>query len=190
MIRIQAWNEFVSPKFYGPLAIWPWLRISSQSSLNVIYLIITAWQCLMSFPYMPCIPMQNKSIKACQGKGQGTLPLREWLCHPFSSTGLGSPCEFVSSQPQRHGHCLPMTVSLKVSNFPWFVLSAWLVPRALKLLYPARISLGTCNYISTNVYPVPLHCAISYWRWLILTGGCGILNWTYYKEWHPNRWRG
>ena len=32
------------PKFYGPLAIWPWLRISSQSSLYVIYCsIITSW---------------------------------------------------------------------------------------------------------------------------------------------------
>ena len=60
MIRIQAWNEFVSPKFYGSLAIWPWLKISPQSSLFVIYLIITAWQWLMSFAYTPCIPMQIK----------------------------------------------------------------------------------------------------------------------------------
>ena len=45
-----------SPKFYGHLAIWPWLRISPHSSLNVIYcLIITAWQWLMSFTYTPCI---------------------------------------------------------------------------------------------------------------------------------------
>ena len=78
MIRVQEWNEFVSPKFYGPLAIWPWLKINPQSSLNVICLIITAWQWLMSFPYMPCIPMQIKPIKACQGKGQGVLLLREW----------------------------------------------------------------------------------------------------------------
>ena len=54
-----------SPKFYGPLAIWPWFRVNPQSSLNVIYLIITAWQWLMSFPYTPCIPMQIKPIKAC-----------------------------------------------------------------------------------------------------------------------------
>ena len=34
-----------SPKFYSPLANWPWLRISPHSSLYVIYcLIITAWQ--------------------------------------------------------------------------------------------------------------------------------------------------
>ena len=39
----------------------------------------------------------RKAIKACQDKGQGALLLREWLCGPFSSTGLGSPCEFVSS---------------------------------------------------------------------------------------------
>ena len=53
-----------SPKFCGPLANWPWLRISPQSSLNVTYcLIITAWQWLMSFTYMPCIPMQIKPNK-------------------------------------------------------------------------------------------------------------------------------
>ena len=75
MIRVQAWNEFVSPKFYGPLAIWPRLKISPQYSLNVIYLIITAWQWLMSFLYMPCIPMQIKPIKACQGKGRCALLL-------------------------------------------------------------------------------------------------------------------
>ena len=111
MIRVQEWNEFVSPNFYGPLAIWPWLKISPQSSLNVIYLSITALQWLMSFPYTPCIPMQIKPIQACQDKGQCTLPLREWLCHPFSSTGLGGPCEFVSSQPQCHGHYLLVTTS-------------------------------------------------------------------------------
>ena len=39
-----------SPKFYGPLANWPWLRIRPQSPLSVIYcLIISAWQWLMSF---------------------------------------------------------------------------------------------------------------------------------------------
>ena len=42
----------------------------------------------------------RKAIKTCQGKGQGILPLREWPCLPFSSTGLSSPCEFVSSQSQ------------------------------------------------------------------------------------------
>ena len=75
----------------------------------------------MIFPYTPCIPMQIKPIKACQGKGQalsfcesgwGTprwSPLREWLCCPFSSPGLGSPCEFVSSQPQHRRHCLLVT---------------------------------------------------------------------------------
>ena len=75
MIRVQAWNEFVSPKFYGPLAIWPWLKISPQSSLNIIYLIITAWQWLVSFPHTPCIPVQIKPIKACQGKSSGHSPL-------------------------------------------------------------------------------------------------------------------
>ena len=68
-----------SSKFNDPLAIWPWLRISPQSSLSVIYcLIISAWQWLMSFPYTPYIPTQIKTIKACQGKDQGSLFLREW----------------------------------------------------------------------------------------------------------------
>ena len=53
------------PKFYGPLAIWPWLRTSPHSSLNVIcYLIITSWQWMMSFPYTPSIPMQINPVKA------------------------------------------------------------------------------------------------------------------------------
>ena len=59
-----------SPKFYGPLTIWPWLRISPHSSLNVIYyLIISVWQWLMSFMYMPCILMQINPIKAHWGAG-------------------------------------------------------------------------------------------------------------------------
>ena len=38
---------------------------SPHSSLNVIYcLIITAWQWLMSFTHMPCIPMQIKPNKS------------------------------------------------------------------------------------------------------------------------------
>ena len=41
------------PKFYDPLAIWPWLRISLHVSLNVVYcLIITVWKWLMSFTYI------------------------------------------------------------------------------------------------------------------------------------------
>ena len=54
-----------SPKFYGPLTTWPWLKISPQSSLNVIYyLIISAWQWLMSFIYTPCTPMPIKPNKS------------------------------------------------------------------------------------------------------------------------------
>ena len=98
MIRVQAWKSVCSPKFYGPLTIWPWLKISPQSSLNVIYyLIISAWQWLMSFPYMPCIPMQIKPIKACQGKGWGAPLLIEW---PRCSKALS---------PWKSGHviCFP-----------------------------------------------------------------------------------
>ena len=50
------------PKFYSPLGIWPWLRISPQSSLFVIYrLTLTAWQWLMSFT---CIPVQTEPNKS------------------------------------------------------------------------------------------------------------------------------
>ena len=58
-------KRICSPKFYGPLTIWPWLRISPHGSLNVIYcLIISDWQWLMSFTCTPCIPMQIKLIKS------------------------------------------------------------------------------------------------------------------------------
>ena len=51
-----------SPKFYGPLTIWPWLTISRHRSFNVIYcLILTAWQWLMSFT---CIPLQIEPNKS------------------------------------------------------------------------------------------------------------------------------
>ena len=53
----------------------------------------------------------RKAIKDCQGKGQGALLLRQWPCCPFSSTGLSSPCEFVSSQPQHCRHCRPVPAS-------------------------------------------------------------------------------
>ena len=140
MIRVQAWNKFVSPKFYGPLAIWPWLKINPQSSLNVIYcLIITAWQWLMSFPYTPCIPVQIKPIKACQGKGQGALPLREWLFSPFSSTGLSSLCEFVSSQPQRCRHCKPASASISH-------LLEWLLSKRQEISFDKDVSKGEPSY--------------------------------------------
>ena len=80
-----------SLKFYGPLTIWPWLRINPLGSLNVIYyLIISAWQWLMRCMYIPCIPMQikpNKSLSR-QGMDRPTLSRREWPYHPFSSTGF------------------------------------------------------------------------------------------------------
>ena len=50
------------PQSYSPLINWPWLRISLQSSLFVIYcLILTAWQWLMSFT---CIPVQIEPKKS------------------------------------------------------------------------------------------------------------------------------
>ena len=68
LLRIQFSDKGPSikwvcfPKFYGPLANWPLLRISLQSSLYVIYcLILTAWQWLMSFT---CIPVQIEPNKS------------------------------------------------------------------------------------------------------------------------------
>ena len=50
------------PKFHSPLANWPWLRRSPQSSLKVTYcLILTAWPWLLSFT---CIPMQIEPNKS------------------------------------------------------------------------------------------------------------------------------
>ena len=51
-----------SPKFYGPSANWPWLRVSPRSSLYVIYcLILTTRQWLMGFT---CIPVQIEPNKS------------------------------------------------------------------------------------------------------------------------------
>ena len=83
MIRVQAWNEFVSPKIYGPLAIWPWLRRSPHSFANVSYcLILTAWQWLMSLTYTPCIPMQINPIKAHWGTGFWPFSFERWVIFP------------------------------------------------------------------------------------------------------------
>ena len=71
------------PKFYSSLANWPWLRISPHSSLFVIcYLILTAWQWLMSFT---CVPVQIEPNKS---------PLRNRLMALlFWEIGyLSSPC--------------------------------------------------------------------------------------------------
>ena len=56
-----------SPKCYSPLANWPWLRISPQSSLYVIY-------CLILLPHndwwaLPVFLCKSNSIKAHWGKG-------------------------------------------------------------------------------------------------------------------------
>ena len=66
------------PKSYSPLANWPWLRISPQSSLCVIYcLILTAWPWLMSFT---CIPVQIEPNKSPLRNRLLALLLWE-ICH-------------------------------------------------------------------------------------------------------------
>ena len=82
------------PKFHGPLAIRPWLRTSPYSSLNVIYsLIITAWQWLMSFTYMPYIPMQIKPNKSPLRNRLKALLLQEIGC--LSSPSRSCPGRFI-----------------------------------------------------------------------------------------------
>ena len=100
------------PKSYSPLANWPWLRISPQSSLFVIYcLILTAWQWLMSFT---CIPVQIEPNKSPLKKRLLTLLLWE-IGHLFSpsrsclgrlilicGSRQGSPAGRAPPQPKRH----------------------------------------------------------------------------------------
>ena len=45
----------------------------------------------------------RKAIKACPGKGQDALSLREWPCHPFFSIGLLKSVWVCLSQPQHTG---------------------------------------------------------------------------------------
>ena len=72
------------PKVLWPWANWPSLRISPHSSLNVIYcLIITAWQLLMSFTY---IPVQIEPNKSPLSNGLKALLLWE-IGHLSSSSG-------------------------------------------------------------------------------------------------------
>ena len=64
-----------SPKFSGSLAIWPWLRISSQSSLNGFYYLIISpdndWWDLQILPMqISSFPCKLNPIKAGPGKGQ------------------------------------------------------------------------------------------------------------------------
>ena len=69
------------PKPYSPLANWPWLRISPQSSLCVIYCLIpTAWQWLMS---LTCIPVQIEPNQSPLRKR--LLALLLWEISPLSS---------------------------------------------------------------------------------------------------------
>ena len=68
------------PKFYSPSANWPWLRISPQSSLYVIYcLILTAWEWLMSLPVFLC---KLNPIKAHWGKGYWSFPFERSATFP------------------------------------------------------------------------------------------------------------
>ena len=173
MIRIQAWNEFVSQKFYGPLAIWPWPKISPQSSLNVIYcLIITAWQWLMSFTRIPYIPMQIKPNKSLLRNrflahllweiGHLSSPSRSCLGRLiFISGGQEGPAGGPSPQPtclHRKGRCnissmkgskiYLFNIELRSRRFCWIRL--WI---NLSLSLSPSLSLQTQTY--NSLYSAP-----------------------------------
>ena len=68
------------PKFYSLLANWPWLRISPQSSLNVIY-------CLILLPdndwwALPVFLCKLNPIKAHWGKGSWPFSFERWATFP------------------------------------------------------------------------------------------------------------
>ena len=128
-----------SPKFYGPLAIWPWLKINLQRSLNVIYcLVITAWQWLMSFTYRPCIPMQIKPNKSPLRKrllalllwkiGYLSSPSRSclgslvFICGSWGSPAAGAPPHilllFINYCIIFHtNHCKPIFAPACITRF-------------------------------------------------------------------------
>ena len=68
------------PESYSPLANWPWLRISPQSSLFVICLILTAYDWWMSFT---CISVQIEPNKSPLRKR--LLALLRWETGHLSS---------------------------------------------------------------------------------------------------------
>ena len=66
MIRVSAGNQFVSPKFYGLLAIWPWLRISFE--FFVCYLLFDHY-CLTMTGELYVFLCKLNPIKAHWGAG-------------------------------------------------------------------------------------------------------------------------
>ena len=67
-------------KFYGLLAIWPWLKRSPQNSLNVIYcVIITAWWALRICPIFIC---KLNPIKAHWGTGSWSFSFERSATFP------------------------------------------------------------------------------------------------------------
>ena len=105
------------PKFYGPLANWPWLRISPHGYLNVIYcLIITAWQWWMRTFLDVTLPESNKSLSR-QGSGH-SLTQRVVMLSLFS-TGLLQSVWSCLSHPQHHGHRWPESASQNAHRTDW-----------------------------------------------------------------------
>ena len=97
------------PKFYGPLANWLWVRISPQSSLNVIYcLIITAWQWCMRTFLDVMLPESNTSLSR-QGS-ESSLTQRVAMPSLFSTRLLQSVW-ICSSHPQDRGQRWPESAS-------------------------------------------------------------------------------
>ena len=137
------------PKFYGPLAIWPWLRISPQSSLNVIYcLIITAWQQWMRTFLDVMLPESNKSPSR-QGLG---CSLTQRVAMPsLFSTGLLQSLWICSSHPQHRKHCWSESASF-ASVLYWPSVSMEFTS-VVQLTTDGKYSWKKC-YIFANMYYV------------------------------------
>ena len=140
----------------------PWLKISLQSSLNVIYcLIFTAWQWLMSFTYTTCIPMQIKPRKACEGKGQLLSSFDSGCAIPFpprdlviyvnlsclSHNATDTACQWLC-------HLSILITSVLNSASDRLLISIFLVPF---LEFWPVLSFGSCFFVSSFWQP-PCGC--------------------------------
>ena len=113
------------PKFFGPLANWTWLRISPQSSLNVIY-------CLILLPdndwwALPVFLCKLNPIEAHWGKGSWPFSFERWATFP----------------PQEEDHVFVHLIHLPGGWWVGWGLCGWSTSTIfqLKIVYSKRTSL-------------------------------------------------
>ena len=101
--------------------------------------------------------MPRKAIKACQGKeASDTLLLREWLRHPFSSTGLGSLCVFVCCC-HNTGCCQPGSASMYYLYFSWHLICA-----VLYYYSPNRCTVQDTKFLVQMLFSVKLQYTLEF----------------------------